>query len=751
MSQHGLYPVVMTNNIDTNMSTALNNSSSELSISSIITTSAGALAVAAATLISLSLGWDYFFAVPAGCAVSILLAWLCWLELPRERTGDRAAAALAGTLAGALLCVYASAKFNRGLLPAHGALTGLTVGLVIFVLLPARYVLVRAQAMPNAGGLMLFALALAPITLGLVDYGLNDAMFTFLSSEDPAALPYCRATMLVALLGFVFALRRRMRISAWTMLGVFACVCGVLCLNGHFKAAAVCAAGAAAGTMVLVALVRWHRKHARNRPLTVKTRIVLAATAAGIALLVCPEAGPLLVAACAMWPLLSDPSERGAKQHYAAETTTPRFLPPLGMTITLFGLPVALCVWLCAYVFLVPAAFSHWTAPVLLAELRDRGVWTVSERTFATAMMRDQYFWRDEVAQRAPRADGSASFLIYDWRYERDRWSHSETLDEERRHEAGEAVGYGFDVGSQPSERFRVAYVFDGSPAQKAGMRRGDTIVTVQGIPATKLFSQSPTPEWLRSVGSAHFKVVSPQGTEREVAISEATYPAPAVAAEKVLDVDGRKVGYIALRHFVGKARWEFNDAALRVREQGIEELVLDLRMNGGGYLSAAQGVASMIGGMRTAGRPFLKLIHNSRYHDLDTVYRFEPQWEGLSLGRVFVITSRHTCSASEALIQGLSPHIDVITVGGKTCGKPVGSSTVTYGKQVYNVITFKSVNARGEGDYYGGLSPMCPAPDDLTHELGDPEEASLRAALYYIRFSRCPGPGSDSGIAAGV
>ena len=132
-----------------------------------------------------------------------------------------------------------------------------------------------------------------------------------------------------------------------------------------------------------------------------------------------------------------------------------------------------------------------------------------------------------------------------------------------------------------------------------------------------------------------------------------------------------------------------------------------------------------MIGGTRTAGRPFLKLIHNNRYRELDTVERFEPRWGSLSLARVFVITSSHTCSASEALIQGLSPHMDIITVGGKTCGKPVGSTTVLYGKQIYNVITFKSVNARGEGDYYDGLTPTCRAADDLTRELGIPRRGA--------------------------
>jgi len=260
-----------------------------------------------------------------------------------------------------------------------------------------------------------------------------------------------------------------------------------------------------------------------------------------------------------------------------------------------------------------------------------------------------------------------------------------------------------------------------------------------------------PTASASRSAaGPTRLKLVSSEGLEREIAIAQAPYPAPAIAAERLLEVDGRKVGYIALRHFVGKAEWEFDAAAERLRAEGIEELVLDLRMNRGGRVNAAQEIASTIRGRRLEQRTFLKLIHNSRYRDLDKVVRFELDgWtsNGLSLSRVFIITSQNTCSASEALIQGLSPHMDVITVGGKSCGKPVGFVPVEYGDGVYYAITFKTVNARGEGDYYDGLTPTCLAPDDLTHELGDPEEASLKAALHYLRFSRCPISSEPAGL----
>lgn len=64
------------------------------------------------------------------------------------------------------------------------------------------------------------------------------------------------------------------------------------------------------------------------------------------------------------------------------------------------------------------------------------------------------------------------------------------------------------------------------------------------------------------------------------------------------------------------------------------------------------------------------------------------------------------------------------------------------YGDEVYALIGFRAVNARGEGDFYAGRASTCPAADDLTRELGDRKEASLAAALHYIRLRRCPGRG---------
>ena len=84
---------------------------------------------------------------------------------------------------------------------------------------------------------------------------------------------------------------------------------------------------------------------------------------------------------------------------------------------------------------------------------------------------------------------------------------------------------------------------------------------------------------------------------------------------------------------------------------------------------------------------------------------------------------------------------MEVVTIGGTTCGKPVGSGVLEYGEYEYSIITFRAINARGVGDYYNGLRPTCAADNDPMRDLGDPEEATFKAALHYIRHGRCPEP----------
>jgi C-terminal processing protease CtpA/Prc len=389
--------------------------------------------------------------------------------------------------------------------------------------------------------------------------------------------------------------------------------------------------------------------------------------------------------------------------------------------------------------FLLGAAAENATGPMLLATLAKTGVYTVSEFTFSEALLADQYLWRDDPSPARRIAAGSPERLVELLRHERDRWSGASLVAAREAFEARKTTGLGLALTADDAEGLRVWYVYPGSPAHAAGVRRGDVIRAINGVPVGLPGAWAPA-RASRPSASTRLELASPGRAPREVAIARAEYSRPVVTVEKVIDAAGRRVGYVTLRHFVGTAREEFLDAADRLSPQGIQDLVLDLRSNPGGSVGIARTIASAIGGRGLDGRTFTRLVHNDRYRDRDEDIAFRAPRRGvLSLPRLFVVVSEDTCSAAELLVNGLAPHITVVTVGTPTCGKPVGMTVVEYGERAYSVITFRSVNARGEGDYFDGLRPTCTAEDDLAHDLGDPAEASLAAALHYIRHGRCP------------
>lgn len=115
---------------------------------------------------------------------------------------------------------------------------------------------------------------------------------------------------------------------------------------------------------------------------------------------------------------------------------------------------------------------------------------------------------------------------------------------------------------------------------------------------------------------------------------------------------------------------------------------------------------------------------------------RFAKPIEGLK--RLVVITSGGTASASEMLINGLRPFIQVVLVGERTYGKPYGFVPHSNCGTIFNAVNFETVNAQDIGGYSTGMPVDCQVPDDLDHQLGDPQETRLRAALDYIGSGRC-------------
>jgi hypothetical protein len=255
--------------------------------------------------------------------------------------------------------------------------------------------------------------------------------------------------------------------------------------------------------------------------------------------------------------------------------------------------------------------------------------------------------------------------------------------------------------------------------------------------------------------------------TPRTVTLISGEIATSPVYTVKTIDVpDGGKVGYILFNDHILPAEGQLIAAVAQLKAAGIKDLFLDVRYNGGGYAYIASQLAYMIAGpAATAGKYFEKFTYSDKRaadtNDPGSTYPFFTTATGysgtgtfggaplptLNLGRVFVITSSGTASASEAIINGLQGiGVEVIRIGTTTYGKPYGFYPRDNCGVTYFSVEFKGANYAGFGDYDDGFSPACQVADDFTHNLGDPDEARLATALNYRATGSCSPP---AGVAA--
>jgi carboxyl-terminal processing protease len=358
----------------------------------------------------------------------------------------------------------------------------------------------------------------------------------------------------------------------------------------------------------------------------------------------------------------------------------------------------------------------------------------LSGNGFANLIMRDEYLWADNVSrppdlQSVAGAEGPIAMIRRLRFSDSDRWSGSAAASIYQAHDIGLRFGFGFEFASdEPGDV--VAYVHSDSPADQAGVRRGWRWLEASS-------------DVRNSSASGYVQIFEDTtGKQRRLEMPVGWQKVPLVTS-RVTESHGRRVGYLLLWQFTDSVSEELDQHFAKFRQQGIEELIVDLRYNPGGSLSTAARLAALIAGDLADGVVFERLRHNARYSDLDRAYRLQSRPESLSMRRVFVLTTSGSCSASESVINGLAPHIEVVTIGGRTCGKPVGSTPKSFHGVTYSVISFRGENSRGDGDYFGGIAPKCHVAEDFHSELGVEGDPLVDAALGYMRDARCPEPGS--------
>lgn len=399
-----------------------------------------------------------------------------------------------------------------------------------------------------------------------------------------------------------------------------------------------------------------------------------------------------------------------------------------------------------AAVLLLVAAALAPAAPARAAE----GCTVPRQNAFVRGLMHYIYLWYDQVPELDPAAAASPQAYIDAVCYrplDRNFTFVTQLAAERALFTRSESVGLGIAIRLRAADDLRVLEAYPGTPAADAGLDRGHRILSVQGRPVAELVAAG-------QLGAAlgpdepgfvvRMRVRDLAGAERDLTMTKRTITIPTVSHARVIDSGGRRVGYVVVRNFVNPTTPALDEAFRELVAAGANELVVDVRYNGGGLISASQHLGSLVGGSRVTGQVFTDFTHNDRNSHRDFEIDF-PQVQGaLGVSRVVFLTTRSSASASELVINGLRPFLPVVVVGDSTFGKPVGQYTFAFCDKVAFITSFSLRNASGQGDFFSGIAPDCAAPDDLTHGLGDPAEAMLGAGLDYLRTGSC-----DAGAAA--
>jgi C-terminal processing protease CtpA/Prc len=325
---------------------------------------------------------------------------------------------------------------------------------------------------------------------------------------------------------------------------------------------------------------------------------------------------------------------------------------------------------------------------------------------------------------------------------------------------SGSSAGFGFRLSTDAAQkRAYVAESFEGAPAFVAGMDRGDEILAIGETTGNlRLVSDIIAANGVDGVSAAlgpttagvtrAIQLTGPLGT-REITVTKADYSLQPLSnryGAKIIDENGRKVGYLNLRTFITTADSQLRAAFDQFRAAGVTDIIVDLRYNGGGLVATAQLLGDLLGRARFSSDVQNRTTYRPEKSSNNETRLFKSQAQSIAPIRIAFIATGATASASELVINSQLPYYQqhMALVGTNTYGKPVGQIAIDRAScdDRLRVIAFSTRNAANSDSYFNGLASTvpvtCQAGDDISHPLGDPQEASTRQALDYIEDKSC-------------
>jgi carboxyl-terminal processing protease len=333
-------------------------------------------------------------------------------------------------------------------------------------------------------------------------------------------------------------------------------------------------------------------------------------------------------------------------------------------------------------------------------------------------------------------------------------------VEENAYYASGSSAGFGFRLAyDSAAGRVFVAESFENTPALNAGIDRGAEIVAIgtsaadlrtvasimaSGGPAGVSDALGPT-----TAGTTRILRVTDAAGTRDITVAKADYALTPVSSRygaKVLDDGGRKVGYVNLRTFIDTADPALRTAFAQFKAAGITEVIVDLRYNGGGLVSIAQLMGDLMGANRATSDVFDYMVFRPEKAAENETRFFQPKTQSIAPTKIAFIGTGGTASASELVVNAFIPylHANAALIGTNTYGKPVGQVAIDRAgcDDRLRVIAFATQNAARQGNYFNGLAgtveASCRAGDDVSYPLGDPREASTKAALDFLAGRSC-------------
>jgi C-terminal processing protease CtpA/Prc len=374
------------------------------------------------------------------------------------------------------------------------------------------------------------------------------------------------------------------------------------------------------------------------------------------------------------------------------------------------------------------------------------GVTPAMARDSLYYVMKEYYYWYNMPEAVSITESNKNNYkdpyeLLEAMRYRKlDRWSFVADYDDFNSEMNGSFVGHGFRLGIDISGNARIAMIYNNSPLYKDGVRRGWIVKKINSLDVAAILLTNNPEEYLRLIGPSEagvtniFLFIKPDGSEVTISSTKSNFTINTVLLYDTLHLSTGIAGQLVFESFINPSSNELATAFAFFKANNINDLILDLRYNSGGYLSIARDLASYIAGDSKQGSVFANLKYNAKHQEANSTFPFKTLPGSIGLTRLVLITSRATASASEAVINGLKPFLNLVTIGDTTDGKPTGMNGWDIGKKYYMwPVTFQIVNALDQGDYYDGFFPAKVVQDDITHDFSDREELCLKEAIYYL------------------